>query len=423
MSKRKRKKSTKRRKNKKQKIETITKEIVKSEYKITSGNWANFIPRLGVYQFNKLDNIGLILDPKEKAMIISSEKPNGGRVFWVTPSLQTIHNLIKNGNCYLHEVLHLLPTKMFLDIDCSSSSQNLLESRHRDIESFKETYLRKLKNYFNKKDVIGGEWVLLDSCNDKKISYHLIGNHTCNGKPIYFMDVDHVVKMVKRVLGVMKQSLNFAKCVDLKFYPKKSIRMYYCSKRDDPNRRLWLKPNTPYDPKLMKRCLLQNYVPSLPYYQIEFRGFCSRRKNYKNSKLAPKKIINGCKGSEEFTKLFLEFLKRRGRIQCEKSQRYFGFGFLNPSHFYSVKTTYYGNSGIWINLINTWRECHIQKDIHNCPSGRVIVLLQNYKVKLWCAGNGNAKMQRHFKEFHITLPPGEEELRALYKEICIKFTS
>ena len=71
-----------------------------------------------------------------------------------------------------------------------------------------------------------------------KISFHLIAEQYKDGKPMFFKNIDHLKKILCSIL-----ESSFMLFVDMDFYMKKSLRMYDCSHRSEPKRKMYLYEN------------------------------------------------------------------------------------------------------------------------------------------------------------------------------------
>lgn len=410
-------------KNKKMKWGIITNKRLHAEYSLLDRDlnqkYAHLLDNTSrFYIFPRSCDIGFCLRSNERIILLGNDLQNGKRNFWVCIDLATVHKLMTRQKfVFYNEVITKnTPIKMFLDIeyeldpkiDKMSYLRNLCFSY---IKRFKEEYLGVLNDHIQE---INEKWLLLDSSNDKKLSFHLIGNHCLDtGQPIYYKDVEHMMQMVGIVLNLMRNTL-FRNFVDLNFCVGKSLRTYFSSKRNDKERRMFDPNNTTYNPVTMEASLLQNYFPQRPYLELEFPPQLFRKANYiKKGGGVSRVLKTDTVLHNQFVLEFLSHLKNDLKFfYCPYKRMGFGFSFLKPQNYSVQKTSIY-NGSVWLDLDSSKMECHIQDYNHSCRSGRRIALASDNKVILWCGGGKDN--QKHIKTLIIRITGSK--LVSIYSQI------
>jgi hypothetical protein len=205
---------------------------------------------------------------RENDIIISKENwdNSGAKIFFVVDVdflRKYFMDCINKGlPVYFHEVFMVeRPCYFFMDFDCSKKNFGSLSSRSLDLKV--RDCMKRIMDFIEKKNN-KLDWLVENSSNKNKISFHLKTRDLCfkNSKhlhqfvlgiliDIYTASIDGISKMIYQIL-------------DLAIYRDKgSLRMYYCSKRNDVSRILFHENKNNqicknFDVEIFKKSILTN---------------------------------------------------------------------------------------------------------------------------------------------------------------------
>lgn len=192
-----------------------------------------------LYAFYTLSEIDMAIPNPEKSLIFGYETDQGKRVFLVG-KLEAIKEIIKKKENHLHEVIQDIPIRLFLDIERPIENPKKYKIARKKTEAFMKEFGKQYKNYLDEElglEIMDKDWLVLDACKKTKISFHVIGHHIDQYKrPIYYKDVDHVKLIIQKILEIMDKKFYDDLNVDLAFFLRKSLRMYYCSYKKERDR-------------------------------------------------------------------------------------------------------------------------------------------------------------------------------------------
>jgi len=369
-----------------------------------------------LYLFKYVNQIGCILNPGDKTFIFGYEKSNDKRS-WLIGSLNAVHELIKIGENHLHELIHDIPIKLFLDIEyeLTKKSSYLYKVQKkivlRFIKVFQKNYKKFMEKAFNIK-ISNKDWLILDSCKQTKISFHVIGNHTNEDKvPIYFKDVYHTRLVILKIME-MVQDKEYAAPVrkivaDMAFHINKPLRMYFCSYKHEKERifhKFGEKRSPVFNFEDLKKSILQLHPANVKTQFLEInmvedfqdenkiRQSLNLNRETKIKNLIPRatiKLSNTVDGTASvFVQALIKMLIAVGTLPNGYDFRFLS-NHKNKFCVYRCKKSKEVPITVFIDLNGT-NSCILQNYKHNhCTGRRIILNSERNQISLWCAADKN----------------------------------
>ena len=398
--------------------------------------------KTNLYTFNRIIEVGVCLQPGQVCNIFGFEYKNTTRKFFISP-LQTIKDLIINGENHLHEHIKNLPIKFFLDID-----KEIDNKKNFDIEKLSVlNKLEHIKGIFEKKmleileitkfDESNESWIKLEASNSKKISFHLICNFTLNGCEIFFKNCEHVNSMIKWLKKKTKFPTSF---IDDSIVNGRSLRMYFCSYKSDKSRIFKYKQQDIFDEEIFKKSLLQLHpeVVSGDFYQVELyddddddddddedevdevmvslinqgllpRSFLKNPKPrfFLNKNAVKRKTISVHILSNEYNEIAKDVVDEVINFLLTKRKANFKHLSKKKIRVYRVKKQNASPFAIYISLY--FKNCLLQDYKHNHITGRTIIINPTErKIVLICAAG---KKPDHNNVFYIPFRQTNKKLK------------